>query len=68
MRKILFSTILCMASVATFAQKVTGIVVDEKGKALQHVSLQLVENNALVTTSDDKFFLVWIVVKTKGRK
>ncbi len=67
MRKILFSTILCMASVATFAQKVTGIVVDEKGKALQHVSLQLVENNTLVTTSDDKGFFSLDCGKNEGK-
>ena len=31
-----------MVSVATFAQKVMGKVVDENGNALQHVSLQVV--------------------------
>lgn len=54
MRKILFSAILCMVSASTFAQKVTGKVVDEKGNALQHVSLRVVGNDALAGTSDAK--------------
>lgn len=58
MRKILFSAILCMVSVAAFAQKVSGRVVDEKGKPLQNVSLQIIGRDSLVCTSDAKGFFV----------
>ena len=68
MRKILFTAILCMASAATFAQKVTGKVVDEKGNAMQHVSLQAVGNNALVATSDTKGFFSLDCGKNEGKK
>ena len=58
MRKILFSAILCMVSVAAFAQKVSGRVVDEKGKPLQNVSLQVIGRDSIACTSDDKGLFV----------
>lgn len=68
MRKILFSAILCMVSVATFAQKIMGKVVDENGNALQHVSLQVVGKEDLMCTSDAKGLFKLDCDKNEGKK
>ncbi len=67
MRKILFSAILCMASLATYAQKVSGKIVDEKGNALQNVSLRLLGEESIACTSDDKGLFALDCGKNEGK-
>lgn len=54
MRKFIFATILCMFSMVSFAQQVTGKIVDEKGNPLQSVTIQVIGRDSLVGFSDDK--------------
>lgn len=68
MKKFLLTTLLGLCSVVSFAQKVAGKIVDEKGNPLKNVSVQIVGSDSLVSTSDEKGIFVLNCGKNEGKK
>lgn len=68
MRKFLFATVLCMSSMVSFAQQVTGKIVDDKGNPLQSVTIQVAGQDSLVSLSDEKGVFVLDCSKCEAQK
>lgn len=68
MRKILFSALFCMMSMGIYAQQVSGKVVDEKGKPLENVSIQVVGGEAATCVSDAKGLFSLDCGKNNGKQ